>query len=578
METTRNALRLPTIFYTASPLFKLPLVERAISGTNHGSKGRGTLPPLHSTAIGRLAVRVIPLLCIISALVGCDNPVTSDPGSIPPPPPGGKSEEGTELSIDTSVIDFGMRLPLGYDYVTRIVHVKNTGDRAITINTSFTGEGSGQFRPERPFPSQIPARGSTDLRVMFQPPREGKRILRATLCILEVENAAATEIPLVARTSAGLPDQSVIYVDQDATGEDDGTSWDDAFPSLAHVINLVDQYQAKGKQIWVAEGRYTQDKGFGIQFPNAFYGGFAGDETRLEDRDPHVHRTIMDGNGRATHTLRIVPQSIGDHVARDLVVDGFDVTGGRAVGTSLISGNNAGGGVFVGKYRYRETTTYTRVIINGCRIYGNESAIRGAAIWNGHEPLVISNTLITGNTGAVSIGYNEDKEIDRLFGTKFAKGAIVSLGGSSGSIDKGVFVTNCTIAGNAQGPRAYGTPNPIQITPDVVMRNTIVYGDHDGLELLGEKPVDISHCILNSVPDSAHIVGGSLIGTLYTEDPLLTEIGERDYSRRTAAFDGSRARNAGDNDAVETWMTRALNGSARILGGTVDIGAAEGSS
>ncbi|MCG8452378.1 MAG: hypothetical protein MI717_04250 [Spirochaetales bacterium] len=511
---------------------------------------------------------------LFTVFSACKNPLASTPTE--PPFTGEYNEVGTNLRISTALIDFGTRLPLGYDYDTRVLRVQNISDKTINISSAFTGEGRGQFRQERTFPSQIAPRATVNFRILFQPPREGKKVLNVTLRILEQNTLAVTEIPLVGRTSAGIPDQDIIYVNLNATGEDDGTSWENAFTSITYVANLLDQYQAKDKEIWVAKGRYILNKGVGIQYPNKYYGGFNGHEDQLEDRNPSVNATILDGNEQATHVLRIVPQFISDRVERDLIFDGFDITGGRALGTSIISGNNAGGGIFIGRYRLRDTARFTRVIINNCRIYGNTSLIAGAAIWNGHEPFVLSNTLITGNTGGVSGGNGIDREIDRVLGTSHSRGSILSLGGSSAKITQGTSIINCTIAGNIQGERAQGYDDPNRIISDSLIQNTIIYGSYDGLDLLGDEKVNLSHSILNALPQEEQFALPSAMSTVTVEDPLFTGINDADFSTRTAnVASGSPAINAGKNEAVQPWMTKSLNHADRIIASNVDIGAFE---
>lgn len=92
---------------------------------------------------------------------------------------------------------------------------------------------------------------------------------------------------------AGTPvawGQTVIYVDARATGAGNGASWADAFTKVQPALNAAQS----GDQVWVAAGRYVEN----ITLKNgvALYGGFAGTETELGQRNWVVNETILDGN------------------------------------------------------------------------------------------------------------------------------------------------------------------------------------------------------------------------------------------------------------------------------------------
>lgn len=84
-----------------------------------------------------------------------------------------------------------------------------------------------------------------------------------------------------------------IYVDADATGANNGSSWVHAYKYLQDALNKP---PGSGDQIWVAEGIYKPDQGAAatpgdreatFQLINgvAMYGGFAGGETSQDQRD-----------------------------------------------------------------------------------------------------------------------------------------------------------------------------------------------------------------------------------------------------------------------------------------------------
>ena len=88
------------------------------------------------------------------------------------------------------------------------------------------------------------------------------------------------------------------YVNHTATGNNDGTSWADAYTDLNDA--LTNTYN--DSNIWVASGTYTphasdRNIAFDITISNlSIYGGFAGTETQILDRVLGANETIISGD------------------------------------------------------------------------------------------------------------------------------------------------------------------------------------------------------------------------------------------------------------------------------------------
>ena len=163
--------------------------------------------------------------------------------------------------------------------------------------------------------------------------------------------------------------QGTIYVDADATGNHDGTTWTDAFTNVQDA--LADA--TSGDQIWVAAGVYYPDEGTGqtndartstFQLASgvALYGGFdpsAGADT-FGERDWETYVTVLSGdldqdditdaNDVVTHTTLSTNTNAyhvvtGSDVDRTALLDGFTITAGRADGGG--QNEERGGGMYV---------------------------------------------------------------------------------------------------------------------------------------------------------------------------------------------------------------------------------------
>ncbi|MCF8366554.1 MAG: hypothetical protein K9H16_12275, partial [Bacteroidales bacterium] len=147
----------------------------------------------------------------------------------------------------------------------------------------------------------------------------------------------------------------IIFVDSGATGSDNGTSWTNAYTSLQSALDAA----VSGDQIWVAEGTYkpTQKYDGSTTEPREFtfylkdgveiYGGFAGTETSLSQRDYLTNETILSGDLSGNDEFQIavfnvyqnnsgadncysVLFNLGNSLTTTAVLDGFTISGGNA--------------------------------------------------------------------------------------------------------------------------------------------------------------------------------------------------------------------------------------------------------
>ncbi len=191
-------------------------------------------------------------------------------------------------------------------------------------------------------------------------------------------------IVLAAPTTAG----NVAFVSADAKPGGDGSSWETAFDDLQDALDLASDAKSGITQVWVTAGVYKPDRETGDRDASfvmlegvALYGGFAGDEVKLDERDPEVNETILsaDLQDNDVEGASIVDPSVFDNSFHVLVADGVDATA-QLDGFSIVGGTahgspfprNVGGGILM--------NAASPTVVN-CRFVDNKG-LNAGAVWN----------------------------------------------------------------------------------------------------------------------------------------------------------------------------------------------------
>jgi len=252
------------------------------------------------------------------------------------------------------------------------------------------------------------------------------------------------------------------YVKADAPAGGDGTSWPSAYR------DLQDALRDGAREIWVAAGTYKPDRGTGtrtaafyLSYETTLYGGFAGTESSLAERNAQYNITILSGDlagddepnyvNNAENSYNVVICRGADERT---VLDGFTIADGNANGSYWLYMSGAG------LYVYSDSGPTVRA----CRFVANRANSYGAGAFNdnGSTP-AYSNCTFTGNYAGVQGGGTSSHAgsravfVDCTFTNNTSPyGAGACHISDTGSHTRSVFAGNyATNAGGAV--RCYGT-------------------------------------------------------------------------------------------------------------------------
>ena len=424
------------------------------------------------------------------------------------------------------------------------------------------------------------------------------------------------------------------YVDHNATGSANGSSWTNAYTNLQDALSIA----TFGDEIWVAKGVYFPDLGGG-QIDNAvtstfvlkngieIYGGFAATETSLSQRNWVANVTLLsgdlDGNditdakGVVTDTANIVGVN-AHHVitssgtAPSTTLDGFTITAGQANG----GGNDDNGGgmfsssgdltlenlVFIGNYavgngggmyRTSGSSAITNVTFSSNHAFSN-----GGGMHSTSGDSVLINVTFAGNSAAVNGGgmVNADGSNTTLTNVVFSGNVATGDGGGIFNDQSSPTLTNVTFSGNRAfnnggGIRKNSSSNP-------AIQNSIIWNNQDtsGIGTANASIKNIGHTkigdtVIGSTPVISYTLvqgsGGSGIGWTSTlgidmgvnidMDPLfVTAVDPATAPTINGDLRLKAASPAIDkgNNSLNTSNTD-LAGKPRVYNGVIDLGAYE---
>ena len=346
------------------------------------------------------------------------------------------------------------------------------------------------------------------------------------------------------------PDENgILYVNKTTnSGVQLGDSWENALTELSEALQIA-SVNSSVKEIWVAKGTYyptsTGDRTVSFEVPSGIklYGGFAGTENAVEERQLKTNPTVLsgdlnnndDGNysnmeDNSFHIMKL------HHASSETVIDGFTFTSGRSdqFGYTGDFDNKKGPAI----YNYASSPT----IIN-CIFTTNYADHDGAGIYNVQNSAPkIYNSLFTNNRASYG-------------------GAILNTSGSYSEI------VNCTFAYNSVMGADRGVSIYNQNSSGGSLKNSILWDNSDDAHIINENSTFLA---------TDNIIKGGYStddeqNRIYIQDPQFNISVEDYYSLKKE----SPAIGMGDNAALPENMLTDIFGNKRIRGANADLGAQE---
>ena len=352
-------------------------------------------------------------------------------------------------------------------------------------------------------------------------------------------------------------------VDVNATGANNGTSWANAYVNLQDAINNT----PSGNQIWVAAGTYmptrlpstgatsttSRDLSFYLNKNLKIYGGFAGTETTLSQRNISANPVILSGDIGTVgdNTDNSYHVFIMSSLPSTAVIDGFIIRDGNAnanyiastsgnpypTQTSYVSFDSktiyqyAGGGIYV---------VDSDVDIENCIIMENSARKFGGAgmFFGGHTST--SSTTATIDNCVVYNNSSDDK------GGGFYSWRSLDNGSPVGTCNPNL--TNVTVCYNSSdngggglfGKNADWTIKNVLLWGNTTLNNNSVQSStFKGSDFIiaGNGSITSSNCMLQLVNSKYDTTNSNALtsatNVLYNQDPLFVNSSDPDGSDNT---------------------------------------------
>lgn len=367
-------------------------------------------------------------------------------------------------------------------------------------------------------------------------------------------------------------------MNQAAAGANDGTSWEDAYTDLSDAL----LFSSEGDQIWVAAGRYlpggatpTRDTFFRFPHDLELYGGFAGTEMTIEERDIAANETILSGDlagddiddtftSNRTDNVRHVLW-LTDTITNASIIDGFTIRNGHTENADGAGNDRRGGAIltygnptirncsFTQNYGYFGGALYPRlterIVIESCSFTNNFGSWGGSGIYINSDSASVNNCTFANNISETRRGAGLASFLCNIVvnnctfsenSSSASSGGAMHIGGEDDEDSFEAFVTNCTFTNN-----------------DGIFGGALAcYGE--------DLTVNIDNCVFTT--NEAENVGGAITNAF----GVITNISNCTFDGNISNGSGGAVYSQNDRNIITIVDTEMLNNEADF-GGAISM-------
>jgi len=408
---------------------------------------------------------------------------------------------------------------------------------------------------------------------------------------------ALSVVCLMAALIGGVANAKTIYVDDNATGANDGSSWKDAYKYLQDAMTEARSIK-KPVEIWVAMGTYRPDLGanqtrkdqqavFQLIDGVTLKGGFAGSgEPDPGARNVDSYETILSGDLSGDDVAISDPLQLSGETTR-AENSHFVVASIKTHETAVIDGFTITGGNGHGMYNRRGSPTLIH-----CTFNGNQASRWGGGMCNEGGSAKLSNCTFKANRAQYGGGMWCLGGSPVLTCCTFTENSAIYGGGMYNYNNSSPQVVNCAFVNNSAtyGAAMYSNNNCRASIINCTLAYNVAYVDGGAVRNIDNCSPRLTNCILwSNMPDDIvdHFMSSSIVNYSYVQygsdqswfgegcidtDPLFVAPDDLRLSPSSPCID------AGDNTALPSEVTTSLDGNPRFINGKVDMGAFEAGS
>ena len=395
----------------------------------------------------------------------------------------------------------------------------------------------------------------------------GEELSPEELTTLQAEDDTAT-VNLDGTEIAVEQANAIIYVNLNATGENDGSSWANAYTDLQDAIAASEATD----QIWVAAGTYIptpeipedpRRASFVLPDEIQLYGGFAGSEASLGERDVTANPTILSGDigtagDNSDNAVRVVTML---DTSSSSVLDGFTISDGNANVPDI---GIDGGGIF---------SERSQAILRNLTVTNNTAAGLGGGMYAQDSLNQLTNVDFVSNTASSGGAVYNNTSGSIFTDTTFESNSSENSGGAILNEASNIIIDEATFTGNvagAAGGAVFNADLSNSVINDVVFEGNSA-GDNGGAFFNFESSPVLTNVEFRS--NNAAATGGAIYNLGEGTETVETTIANGVFEGNTAEFGGAIYTSFSNNQGINltfTNNTASLNGSAIYTAGDED--------